>query len=47
VSAGRELPSRPAERVTHVGNIETGRKPPTDLDELRGLTSLYHASPAV
>ena len=31
--------------VQHVGHIETGRNPPTDLDELRKLAALYHANP--
>lgn len=31
--------------VQHIGHIETGRNPPTDLDELRHLATLYRASP--
>jgi Domain of unknown function (DUF5753)/Helix-turn-helix domain len=31
--------------VSHIGYIETGRNPPTDLDELRQLAALYHANP--
>ncbi len=30
--------------VQHIGHIETGRNPPSDLDELRALALLYHAS---
>ncbi|MGH3693792.1 MAG: helix-turn-helix domain-containing protein [Pseudonocardiaceae bacterium] len=29
----------------HIGNIETGRNPPSSLDELRQLVSFYQASP--
>ena len=31
--------------LSHIGYIETGRNPPTDLDELRQLAALYHANP--
>ncbi len=31
--------------LTHIAYIETGRNPPTDLDELHQLATLYQASP--
>lgn len=45
VHVGRENAAQHIGRTrNHIGNIETGRNPPTDLDELRKLAVLYHVS---